>query len=66
LWSAFKYFESSSESGVITADSVIDALNCNNLSINQNELRVFFDEIQKKGKKLNFEEFKLMVNGVKT
>lgn len=60
VWSAFKYFELT-ESGHITANSAIEALKSCNLMINEDELRVFFEDFQKNGRKLNFEEFKRMV-----
>jgi Ca2+-binding EF-hand superfamily protein len=60
VWSAFKYFEST-DSGYITADSVIDALKACGLAINEEELKLFFQDYGKKGKKLDFTEFKKIV-----
>jgi Ca2+-binding EF-hand superfamily protein len=61
IWSAFKYFESHTDSGYITADSVINALKACELAINEDALIVFFQKFDKSGKKLDFEEFKNLV-----
>jgi Ca2+-binding EF-hand superfamily protein len=61
LWSAFKYFESSTDSGYISVDSIIDATKEHNLPVNEEAINKEFQDLQKKGKKLNFEEFKKMI-----
>ena len=57
LLSAFRYFDTS-DSGYITLDSVIDALKQNNILINETGLGQIFTDLEKVGKKINFEEFK--------
>ena len=62
LWSAFKYFDTT-DSGVITLDSVIDALKDSGVIIDEEGLKNIFNELQKKGKKINFNEFKAIALG---
>ena len=57
LLSAFRYFDTS-DSGYITLDSVIDALKQNNILVNETGLGQIFTDLEKVGKKINFEEFK--------
>lgn len=57
LWSAFKYFDTT-DSGYITLDSVLEALKQSNVIYDKSGIIKAFSEIQKKGKKINFEEFK--------
>ena len=57
LWSAFKYFDTT-DSGYITFDSVMDALKSSGVIIDEEGLTKTFNELQKKGKKINFSEFK--------
>jgi len=61
MWSAFKYFESSTDSGYVTANSAIEALKSCGLPINEDALNKFFQNI-KKGQKLDFSEFKIIVS----
>ena len=57
LWSAFKYFDTT-DSGYITLDSVMDALKDSGVIIDEEGLKKTFKEMKKKGKKINFKEFK--------
>ena len=57
LLSAFRYFDTS-DSGYITLDSIIEALKQNNVIVNESGLGQIFDDLKKKGKKINFQEFK--------
>ena len=62
LWSAFKYFDTT-DSGYITLDSVMDALKDSGVIIDEEGLKETFNELQKKGKKINFNEFKAIALG---
>ena len=62
LWSAFKYFDTT-DSGYITLDSVMDALKNSGVIIDEEGLKKAFSELQKKGKKINFNEFKAIALG---
>ena len=62
LWSAFKYFDTT-DSGYITLDSVMDALKDSGVIIDEEGLKNTFNELQKKGKKINFSEFKSIALG---
>ena len=62
LWSAFKYFDTT-DSGYITFDSVMDALKNSGVIIDEEALTQTFNELQKKGKKINFREFKAIALG---
>ena len=62
LWSAFKYFDTT-DSGYITLDSVMDALNNSGVIIDEEGLKKTFNELQKKEKKINFNEFKAIALG---
>ena len=62
LWSAFKYFDTT-DSGFITLDSVKEALKDSGVIVDEEGLDEIFDELQKKGKKINFNEFKAIVFG---
>ena len=62
LWSAFKYFDTT-DSGYITFDSVMDALKNSGVIIDEEGLTKTFNELQKKGKKINFREFKAIALG---
>ena len=57
LLSAFRYFDTS-DSGYITLDSIIEALKQNNVIVNESGLGQIFEDLKKKGKKINFQEFK--------
>ena len=62
LWSAFKYFDTT-DSGYITFDSVMDALKNSGVIIDEEGLTKTFNKLQKKGKKINFREFKAIALG---
>ena len=62
LWSAFNYFDTT-DSGYITLDSVMDALKNSGVIIDEEGLKNAFSELQKKGKKINFNEFKAIALG---
>lgn len=62
LWSAFNYFDTT-DSGYITLDSVMDALKNSGVIIDEEGLKKAFSELQKKGKKINFNEFKAIALG---
>ena len=62
LWSAFKYFDTT-DSGYITLDSVMDALKNSGVVIDEEGLANTFNEFQKKGGKINFQEFKEIALG---
>ena len=57
LWSVFKYFDTT-DSGLITVDSVILALKESGVVVNEEGLRDTFKELKKNGKAINFKEFK--------
>ena len=57
LWSAFKYFDTT-DSGFITLDSIIDALKESGVVVDEEGLHDTFKEMEKQGKKINFEEFR--------
>ena len=65
LWSAFKYFDTT-DSGYITLDSVMDALKSINVIIDEEGLKNAFNELQIKGKNINFKEFKAIALGKET
>ena len=56
LLSAFRYFDVNN-SGYITLDSVIEALKQNNIIVNEKELGQIFEGMNKKDKKIQFDEF---------
>ena len=62
LWSAFKYFDTT-DSGYITLDSVMDALKDSGVIIDEEGLKKTFNELKKKEKKINFNEFKAIALG---
>ena len=62
LWSAFNYFDTT-DSGYITLDSVMDALKNSGVIIDEEGLKKAFSELEKKGKKINFNEFKAIALG---
>ena len=62
LWSAFNYFDTT-DSGYITLDSVMDALKNSGVIIDEEGLKKAFSELQKKEKKINFNEFKAIALG---
>ena len=64
LWSAFKYFDTT-DSGFITLDSVMEALKDSGVIVDEEGLNEIFADLQKKGKKINFNEFKAIVFGKK-
>ena len=59
MWSAYRHFESNS--GYVTAQSVINALKSNEIHCDEKGIVSCFEEFNKSGKKLNFEEFKKIV-----
>ncbi len=59
MWSAFRYFQSNTDSGYITAESVIEAVKYNGLSPNEEEIKSFFINMQ--GKKIDFQDFKKLI-----
>jgi Ca2+-binding EF-hand superfamily protein len=61
LWAAFQYFDQDG-SGFITADEIIDALKSQNLTYNEEEIKTVFKNKELKGKKLDFQEFKKLIN----
>ena len=62
LWSAFKYFDTT-DSGFITLDSVMEALKDSAVIVDKEGLNEIFEDLKKKGKKINFNEFKAIVFG---
>jgi hypothetical protein len=62
LWSAFNYFDTT-DSGYITLDSVMDALKNSGVIIDEEGLKKAFSGLQKKGEKINFNEFKAIALG---
>lgn len=62
LWSAFNYFDTTG-SGYITLDSVIDALKESGVVVDEQGLQKTFQELPKKGEKINFKEFKIIALG---
>ena len=59
MWSAFRYFQSNTDSGYITAESVIEAVKYNGLCPNEKEIKSLFTTLQ--GKKIDFKEFKTLI-----
>ena len=62
LWLAFKYFDTT-DSGFITLDSVMEALKDSAVIVDKEGLNEIFEDLKKKGKKINFNEFKAIVFG---
>jgi len=60
LWTVFKFFDIS-DKGYITFESVLEALKTNNISVNEVGLKDFFEKNIKSSTKLNFDEFKILV-----
>jgi Ca2+-binding EF-hand superfamily protein len=60
LWTVFKSFDKT-DKGYITSDSIIEVLKTNNITVNEEGLREFFEKNQKTSTRLNFEEFKLLI-----
>lgn len=63
IWSAFKYFEGNEadNDGVISVESLLKAIKGYNISVNEKEIRKSFNELENKGKVLNFEVFKELI-----
>jgi Ca2+-binding EF-hand superfamily protein len=60
LWTVFKSFDKT-DKGYVTSDSIIETLKTNNITVNEVGLREFFEKNQKISTRLNFEEFKLLI-----
>lgn len=60
LYSAFRYFDTH-ETGFITFDSVIEALNKSNVLVDVKELKLVFNQFEARKKRIDFEEFKPIV-----
>jgi hypothetical protein len=61
MWSAFKYFSESSKNKYITFESVISALKYQNIIINEQGIKSYFNELKNSGIKMDFEVFKKMI-----
>ena len=63
IWSAFKYFEEteSGKEGVISVESLLKAIRSFNITVNEEDIRKGFDELENKGKVLDFDVFKELV-----
>ncbi len=58
MWSVFKYFDINDD-GYITSESIIKALQSNNINVDKSGLNDVFISIKtKKDKRLSFTEFK--------
>ena len=62
LWLAFKYFDTTG-SGFITFDTVIKALEKSEVEVDKEGLNKLFIEMEKKDKKIDFNEFKSLAIG---
>lgn len=63
IWSAFKYFEETDKNniGLISFDSVFAATKAYNLKVNEVALKKAFDDLTTENKKINFDEFKALI-----
>jgi hypothetical protein len=62
MWSAFKYFsESSKNNKYITYESVISALKYQNIAINEQGIKSYFNELKNSGIRMDFEVFKKII-----
>lgn len=63
LWSMFSFFTGSiEEKQVITYDILINKAQALNLCLNERALKESFDELKREGKKITFEEFKILIS----
>lgn len=60
LYSAFRYFDTH-ETGFITFESVLEALNKSNVLVDVEGLRQVFNQFEAKKKGIDFEKFKAIV-----
>ena len=60
MWTVFKFFDRSNK-GYITFDSILEALKTNNITVNEQGLKEFFEKNKKSYTKLNYEEFKVLI-----
>ena len=64
IWSAFKYFEETEadKEGTISIESLFKAIRAFNISVNEEAIRKGFNELENKGKVLDFDVFKELVS----
>ena len=64
IWSAFKYFEETEadKEGTISIESLFKALRAINISVDEEAIRKGFNELENKGKVLDFDVFKELVS----
>ena len=64
IWSAFKYFEEAEadKEGTISIESLFKALRAFNISVDEEAIRKGFNELENKGKVLDFDVFKKLVS----
>ena len=64
IWSAFKYFEETEadKEGTISIESLFKALRAFNISVDEEAIRKGFNELENKGKVLDFDVFKELVS----
>lgn len=61
MWAAFKHFSENSKNNCITYESVISALRFQNIKINEQAIKSYFNDLKSSGIKMNFEVFKKMI-----
>ena len=64
IWSEFKYFEETEadKEGTISIESLFKALRAFNISVDEEAIRKGFNELENKGKVLDFDVFKELVS----
>ena len=62
LWLAFKFFDIT-DSGFITLDTVIKALEESGVAVNKEGLKEAFIEMEKKDEKIDYNEFRALAPG---
>ena len=66
MWAAFEYFSEktyveNNKKQYITYESVISALKFQNMAINEEGIKSYFNDLKNSGIKMNFEVFKKMI-----
>jgi len=61
MWSAFKHFSETSKNQYITYESVISALKFQNITVNEQGIKSYFNELKNSGIKMDFEVFKKII-----
>lgn len=61
MLSAFKYFSENSKNQYITYESVISALKFQNIPINEQGIKSYFNDLKNSGIKIDFQVFKNLI-----